>query len=413
MNFIDGDEMKNISKFVLVSIFILMITFKSSYAQTQMVTFFADQYKSKDTIKILDSIQISYLYNDEIKKRTLTPGPAPFELPLRYDFAIPSDVGTDIESKAISIDYNQGFISVRSYQEYSQMSIKIYNYMGQLIQSKSINNPANQELIPFSEFSDGVYFIVVSADDQVKSFNIQKIASQEVHVSFVTQPRYSDYCFISFKSGFKPDTIFRPSINSRDTIRFIMKKYPLEQYYTGRFEISGIIMKMDDTLIGYDLADSTIIGDNTNSNTLDNDTICLKYIYSIVKSGEGSFKYFERDVIDITYKILFNPDKHFIKFFEIDYRMDYNLAATVGSYSEWGNKYYKIQLSDLPTQILKDGTIQTNLSPFNDMKKIKLVNYEKSAAYRLGNGGGRYETNYNGIHSLLPDAKLKITLKPE
>ncbi len=185
-------------------------------------------------------------------------------------------------------------------------------------------------------------------------------------------------------------------------------------YKSGSFEISGVKMKLNDTLIGDVFSDTLTISDTTSTIKSSNDTIVLRNIKSIYSSEEqGGFTYVTQDLITIAFKILIDFDNLSIRFFEIDYRLDHMRAAMQFSLTQWQTKTYKVQLIDLPVQIASDGLVLANFIPFSDMAKIKSFYYSNSYAYRLGYEGGSSQTNYNAVHSLLPEAKLKITLKPD
>ena len=102
-----------------------------------------------------------------------------------------------------------------------------------------------------------------------------------------------------------------------------------------------------------------------------------------------------------------------IKYLELYYQLDHQRVAIEFDLTQKQILTYKIQLNDLPYQIASDGMITAYFMPFSDISKIKLFNFENSTSSMLGPNTDSQTIEYNAVHSLLPDSKLKITLKPD
>ena len=210
--------MKKILNIMKLSLFALIIYFGSSKAESQFVRFLAEEYRIKDTIKTLDSIQVSYYDYDVQRNITFKNSTGALNLPFIVDFSSPTSIDNEKEFHVVDLTYNNGQLLISTNQSFNTLSITIYNYMGQIVKSHSFKSPITEQTISFSDYPEGIYFAAISYDGQTKRYNFQKITSEQVFFNLLSKPQFSDFQFIAFKDGWKSDTIYKDNIIGYDYV---------------------------------------------------------------------------------------------------------------------------------------------------------------------------------------------------
>ena len=133
--------------------------------------------------------------------------------------------------------------------------LKIFNYIGDELFSKTVDNNSINNNITFTFPSDGVFFI--SYFNNI-NFSIKKLLINGIsnHVSsiesnnniscLVIKQTYL-YDFIAYKSGYKPDTLKSVDVSPIDTLKFILLDDSKYNFRNGKISISNlhVVFKKD------------------------------------------------------------------------------------------------------------------------------------------------------------------------
>ena len=412
--------------YFLILLFIIILP--SSTALSQLVRFEAEEYRTKEKINTLDSIQVSYFEYDVPKQITFKNDNGELNLPFFVDITGSTGIELDNKNSFVTLNFRNSQILLTSGKDYNSMSVSIYNYMGQVLKSQTFNSQLTEHTISFTDYPEGAYFALINIDSKIKCYSFHKIKSEKLLFNLISKTPFSEFKMIAFKKNFEPCTIYKTDIISVDTIRFGLKKYPIEQYYSFNLDIFGIELNKINTvnkqIAGHPEEKTTEYDSFLYKLNLDFKTNSFAYCYKYMDSNNISdnlvFEFYKRKSEGMNYneeysicaKLIINRSEKVMDSVIINVKFNSTTSSTTSNYYNVIS-IYDLTFTQVPYFLTTDNSILSEVKLENFEKNICDLVYYYSSFYHSGNDNTGKVQKTLEIIKISPDAKLKITLKPE